>query len=239
MATTTTIMADLKKRRSEKFRSTLARHGMPADRILGVSVADLKLIAKTIKGQQPLAYELYDTGILEPMYLAGLIADGSQMTKAQVNSWAASAESLPMIFEYVVPWVATENPHARALALQWIDFKKKEHIASAGWCTYAGLLATKADEELGLAEIEQLLTRIVKEIGAAQNRVRYNMNGFVIAAGTYVQPLLNQAQAAALKIGSVSVDMGQTACRIPLASAYIEKVVASGRQGRKRKTIRC
>ena len=51
MPTTTTIMADLKRKGSEKFRNTPARHGMPTDRILGVSVANLRLIAKTIKGQ--------------------------------------------------------------------------------------------------------------------------------------------------------------------------------------------
>ena len=130
-----------------------------------------------------------------------------------------------MIFEYVVPWVAIENPHFRALALHWIDLKKKEHVASAGWCTYAGLLATQADEELDLAEIEQLLTRIVKEIGAAQNRVRYNMNGFVIAAGAYVKPLLKQAEAVALKMGLVSVDMGETACKVRLAVISLIKVV--------------
>ena len=66
MPTTTTIMADLKKKSSEKFRNTLARHGMPTDRILGASVANHRLIAKTIKGQQALAYDLCDTGISNP-----------------------------------------------------------------------------------------------------------------------------------------------------------------------------
>ena len=37
----------------------------------------------------------------------------------------------------------------------------------------------------------------------------------------------------------VSVDMGDTACQVPLASAYIEKIEAMGRIGKKRKTMRC
>jgi hypothetical protein len=65
------------------------------------------------------------------------------------------------------------------------------------------------------------------------------MNAFVIAVGTYVKPLLKQAKAAAKKIGAVSVDMGDTACKVPLASAYIERVEAVGRVGKKRKTIKC
>ncbi|MBI3465809.1 MAG: hypothetical protein HY000_22560 [Planctomycetes bacterium] len=65
------------------------------------------------------------------------------------------------------------------------------------------------------------------------------MNSFVIAVGSYVKPLLNEAKAAAKKIGMVSVDMGDTACKVPLATEYIEKVVKAGRVGRKRKTIKC
>jgi len=112
-------------------------------------------------------------------------------------------------------------------------------VAASGWCTYSGLVATKADALLDLAEIERLLATIVKEIHAAPNRVRSAMNGFVIAVGTYVKPLLKQARAAAQKIGEVSVDVGDTACKVPLASAYIAKNEAAGRVGKKRKTIRC
>jgi 3-methyladenine DNA glycosylase AlkD len=54
-----------------------ARHGRATERMFGVSMADLKVIAKTIKGQQALACELYETGNLEAMYLAGMLADGS------------------------------------------------------------------------------------------------------------------------------------------------------------------
>jgi leucyl aminopeptidase len=65
------------------------------------------------------------------------------------------------------------------------------------------------------------------------------MNHFVIAVGSYVKPLLKQAKASAQQIGAVSVDVGDTACKVPLASAYIAKVEAMGRVGRKRISIRC
>ena len=65
------------------------------------------------------------------------------------------------------------------------------------------------------------------------------MNGFVIAVGTYVKPLLKQAKASARQIGAASVDVGDTACSVPLAIAYIEKIESAGRIGQKRKTIRC
>ena len=238
MPTTATIMAELKKKGSEKTRKMYARHGMVTERVFGVSMADLKVIAKTIKAQQALACELYDTGYLDAMYLAGMVADGSQMTRKQLNAWAEGAANLQMISEYTVPWVTVENPDARDLAMQWIK-SKKERVACSGWCTYSGLVALKPDQELNLAEIERLLATVVKEINGAQNRVRYTMNGFVIAVGTCVKPLLKQAKAAARQIGAVSVDLGDTACNVRSAIAQIEKIEASGRVGQKRKTIRC
>jgi hypothetical protein len=143
-----------------------------------------------------------------------------------------------MLSEYSVPWVACESPHARELALKWID-AKKEHVAAAGWNTYAGIVSVRPDAELDLAEIEALLARIERGIGAAPNRVKYCMNGFVIAVGAGVKPLLAKANATAKKLGTVAVDMGGTACRVPDALAMIQKIEGLGRVGKKRKTMKC
>jgi hypothetical protein len=175
---------------------------------------------------------------MDAMYLAGMVADGSKLTREQLNTWVEGAADMQMISEYTVPWVTVENQHARALALQWIK-SKKEHIAAAGWSTYCGLLATRPDDQLDLAEIEGLLDTVVKQIGGAANRVRYTMNMFVISAGGYVKPLLKRAKAVAKQIGAVSVDMGETACKVPSALEYIEKMEARGKLGVKRKTMRC
>lgn len=230
------VLSELKKKGTAQTRATLARHGAPHD-IYGVKVGDLKEIAKKIKGNQSLAYELYETGNADAMYLAGIIADGSQMSKKHLEAWAKGA-TWHMLSEYTVPGVAAESPFARELALKWIK-SKKESIASSGWCTYVGIVAMKPDEELDLTEIQGLLDSIAKEIHSAPNQVRATMNGFVIAVGGYVKPLLKQAKQVAKAIGPVSVDMGDTACKVPLASAYIEKIEAAGRVGKKRKTIKC
>jgi 3-methyladenine DNA glycosylase AlkD len=236
MTTVDQVMAELEKKGSEQTRKTFARHGV-AIPMFGVKVADLKLIAKKIRGQQDLALSLYDSGNYDAMYLAGMIADGSRMTKKQLEGWA-KATTCETLCGYTVPWVATESPYARELALKWID-SKKESLAVMGWSTYAGIVATKDDAELDLGEIQKLLDRVVKEIHAAPNKVRYVMNQFVISVGGYVKPLLKTAKKAAKEIGTVSVDMGDTACKVPNALAYIEKIEAMGRVGKKRKTMRC
>ncbi|MAG57776.1 MAG: DNA alkylation repair protein [Planctomycetes bacterium] len=235
MATASQIMKQLEKKGNAQTRKTFERHGASGD-VFGVRVSDLKVIAKTIKGDQELACELYDTGNYDAMYLAGMVADGGQMTKKQLESWARKA-SWQWISEYTVPWVAAESAHGHALAVKWIG-AKKEAIAAGGWNTYAGLVTMTPDDGLDLKEIKSLLKRIEKDLDDAPNRVRYTMNGFVIAVGSSVAPLAKQAMATAKKLGKVDVDMGGTACKVPLATEYIEKFRKSGR-AKKRKTTRC
>ncbi len=236
MNTVDQVMSELKKKGSAQTRKTYGRHGAP-ESMFGVKVADLKVIVKKIKGNQELALKLYDTGNSDAMYLAGLVADGAQMSKKQLDDWAKNA-SWYMISEYTVPGVAAENKNARELAMKWIK-SKKENIASSGWTTYAGVVAMLPDEELDLAEIKDLLKHIEENISRAPNRVRYAMNGFVIAVGAYVKPLLKQAKATAKKLGEVHVDMGDTACKVPFAPDYISKIEKAGRVGKKRKTMKC
>ena len=238
MPTVASIMAELKSKGKEQTRKIYARHGMDEKRVLGVSVADMKVIAKSIRGRQDLACELWATGIMDAMYLAGMVADGAKLSREQLDTWAESTAGLQMISEYTVPWLTVENAHARALALKWMK-SKKEHIAAAGWSTYGGIVAMKPDAELDLVEIQGLLDIAVKQIAKAPNRVRYTMNTFVICVGGYVKPLLKQAKAVARQLGAVSVNVGETACKVPVALAYIEKIEAAGRLGKKRKTLRC
>ena len=235
MNTVTEVMAELETKGDPRRVRAFARHGAPED-LLGVSVADMKVIAKKIKGRHELACDLYASGNPDAMYLAGLVADGSRMSREQLDEWARGA-TWQMIAEYTVPGVASKSRHAREIASRWID-SGKEEVASSGWNTYAGIVAFTRDEELDLAEIEALLARIETGIDAAPNRVRYTMNGFVISVGAYVLPLNERAKEAARKLGKVEVDMNGTSCKVPLATEYIEKIERAGRAGRKRRGTR-
>ena len=235
MSTVNQVLKALQSKGSAQTQKTYTSHG--ASGAYGVKVADMKVIAKSIKGEQDLAMELYETGHYEAMYLAGMVADGKKMTKRQLDAWAKGAV-WEWNAEYTVPWVASESDHGHTLALKWID-SKTEHVACAGWNTYAGLVITRPDDELDLEEIQSLLERVETEIDNAPNRVKYCMNGFVIAVGCYVTPLNKEAKATAETLGKVEVDMKGTYCKVPLATAYIEKVEKAGRAGKKRKTIRC
>ncbi len=230
------VMSELAAKGTESTKRTLTRHGAK-EPFFGVKIADMKVIQKKIKGDQDLALKLYATGNGDAQYLAGLIADGAKMTKAQLQSWAKSA-NWKMISGTTVPWVASEHPEGLALALQWID-SPKESIAVSGWNTLTNFAIVAPDEKLPLKQFDQLLGRIAKSLSKEPDAVRYAMNGFVIACGTYIAPLGERAISTARQLGKIEVDMGDTACNVPDAENYILK----GRRGApiapKRKTVRC
>ena len=90
-----------------------------------------------------------------------------------------------------------------------------------------------------LNALQGLLERVSATIHDQPDRVRYKMNGFVIALGSYVSDLTDEALRAGEEIGKVHVDMGKTDCKVPFAPDYIRKVAERGRIGKKRKSARC
>ncbi len=212
------------------------KHGAK-EPFFGVKIGDLKPLAKKLKGEQALALELYATGNGDAQYLAGLIADGAKMTRAQVQIWADRA-AWRMISTTMVPVMASEHPDGLALAREWIE-SKKEHVVIAGWHALGALVTIKPDEELPLKEFGALLDRVAKSLPTQPDRVRQAMNYFVIACGTYSAPLATQAIATARKLGRIEVDVGDTDCKIPEAEAYIMKSRRGAPIAPKRQTVRC
>lgn len=221
---------------TEQTRKTYRRHGAP-EPMFGVKIGDLKPIVKLIKGDQALALQLYATGNGDAMYLAGLVAEGKKMKRAELERWVKGA-TWHMISGCTMPWVAAEHADAIEIALTWID-SPKEPIAVSGWATLSSVVCVRPDDDLPVKQIDALLTRVVKTIQASQNRVRYAMNNFVICCGTYVAPLADKAVATARKIGRVEVDMGETDCQVPDAESYILKSRRGLPVAPKRKTTRC
>jgi 3-methyladenine DNA glycosylase AlkD len=230
------ILAQLKPLGSESIKRVLVKHGAK-EPFWGVKITDLKKFQKKIKTNHQLALDLYDTGVSDAMYLAGLIADDAKMTKKNLQRWAKAAP-WSLISECTVAWVAAESNHGRELALEWID-SPKESIACSGWCTLGSLVSIKADDELDLGELKKLLKRVEKTVRDQPNRVRYCMGSFLLCVAAYVKDLTDFAIATAKRIGRIEVDVGETDCKVPYAPEYIEKIKKRGAIGKIRKTVKC
>ncbi len=111
-------------------------------------------------------------------------------------------------------------------------------VASAGWATLSSLVAIKDAAELDLPELKQLLKRVQKTIHQAPDGARYEMNGLITAAGSYVTSLTDLAIEIGETIGPVTADLGDNQCQIPFAPDYTRKVQERGAIGEKRKTAK-
>ncbi|WP_232371604.1 DNA alkylation repair protein [Leptospira ainazelensis] len=229
-------MKELESMGSEGVKKIFLNHGA-REPLFGVKVGDLKKIQKKIKKNHALSLELYNTGNADAMYLAGLIADEKEIQKKEIQSWVKNSAS-PMISECTVAWIAAESGYGWELAKEWID-SPKESIASSGWSTFSSLLSITPDEKIDSKEIQKLLKRVETTIHKSQNRVRYCMNGFVIAAGGFYPPLTEEVLKLSKKIGKVTVMMGKTACKVPDAEETILKMKKMGKLGAKKKEARC
>ncbi len=58
-------------------------------------------------------------------------------------------------------------------------------------------------------------------------------------AGCYVTGPTAKAVETAVAVGPVTIDVGNTACKVPSAADQIAKVTARGTLGTKRKTAKC
>lgn len=234
--TATDILKQLRSLGSEPYKRILFNHGIN-EPVLGVKIEELKKIQKRAGKDHRLALDLYDTGIYDAQYLAGLVVDESKITVKDLKRWLSKANSAAAC-SYVVAAVAADSAHGWDLAHEWID-SPDERTAQTGWVTLTGVVSVRDDSELDVPALKRLLKRVGDTIHDQPDGVRYAMNGFVIALGTYVAALTDTAMKTATRIGTVTVDMGPTACKVPSAPAYLRKAIDRGTVGQKRKTARC
>ncbi|MBI1306629.1 MAG: DNA alkylation repair protein [Bacteroidetes bacterium] len=230
------VMVELESFGKESHRKIYQNHGANVP-VFGVPVGDMKKIQKKIKKNHELSLQLFNTGNGDAMYFAGLIADEKQITKEDLENWARSS-TWYMTSEYTVPWVTAESSFALELGLKWID-DPEENVQTSGWSTLSSWISITPDEEIDKKLFSALLDRVEKSIHSAKNRVRYTMNAFVISVGSYIPDLTEKALNAGKNIGKVQVEMGGTACKVPVIPDYIKKVADKGYIGKKRKEARC
>lgn len=230
------VMDYLESKGSEQTRKIYSKHGAP-ENFFGVKVGDLKPIQKKTKKNQALALELFATGNSDAQYLAGLIADAKAFSKDELEKWAKEA-GWYMVSEYAVAWNVAESDHCMDLCKAWID-SEEERLQECAWASMSSYLGYAPNEAIDVDFHTSLIPRIEKEIHSAGNRVKYTMNGYLIALGGAIPALTTACKEAGDRIGKVDVFMGETSCKVPLIRPYIEKMEDRNRIGKKKKTTKC
>lgn len=205
-------------------RKIYQRHGV-GEQQFGVSVANLRAMAKKIKRDHALARALWASSNHDARCLAMLIADPKQVTADDLDAWVRDLDNY-IVTDALTALIARTG-FTRARMEQWTP-SGDEWIGTAGW-SLLGHLAL-SDKTLPDSYFEPYLAAIEREIHGRKNRVRYAMNGALIAIGGRSEGLRALALAAAARIGPVEVDHGETHCETPDAARYIEKIAARQNQ---------
>jgi 3-methyladenine DNA glycosylase AlkD len=87
------IVAELRRRTDPTRKPGMARVGIDVSRALGVSMPDIRAVARTCGVDHALALELWKTQIHEARILATLVADPDDLTEAQRERWVLDITS--------------------------------------------------------------------------------------------------------------------------------------------------
>jgi 3-methyladenine DNA glycosylase AlkD len=174
-----------------------------------------------------LAEQLWTSGNQDARVLATMIADPNVLTDKQAEAWLKDLSNygLSEMFGDLV----AKSPLAMKKTEKWHK-SKNEWVATTGWRMIAQLAMT--DPHLTDEYFDPYLDQIANGIHQQKNRVRYEMNGALIAIGIRNEKLEKKAITIAKRIGKVEVDHGETGCKTPDAAEYIAKALAFGRRAK-------
>lgn len=104
---------------SARIREEMApRYGIVTDRAFGVSMAQMKVLAKRLGRDHDLAQALWDTGWYEARMVACMVDDPAQVTPGQMDAWRADFDNWG-ITDTVCFKLFDQVPHAPAKVAQW------------------------------------------------------------------------------------------------------------------------
>ena len=110
----------LERMSTKRDRDNLARFGITATRPFGVSMANLKVLAKRLGRNHELAAALWDTGRYEARMLATLVDDPARVTPAQMERWCRDFDNWG-ICDTACFVLFDRTPHAWAKVSEWSD----------------------------------------------------------------------------------------------------------------------
>jgi len=93
MATAKQIISQLKEKANTKSVEGMAKFGMTSTNRLGISVPDMRKLAKQIGKNHDVAMELWDSQISEAQIVAALIAEPEKLTEKQMEHWVKDINS--------------------------------------------------------------------------------------------------------------------------------------------------
>jgi 3-methyladenine DNA glycosylase AlkD len=135
------------KARADKLDG-MSRYGIATENRLGVSVPDMRRLAKEFGKDHGLALQLWKTGIQEARIMAALIDDAQEVSEEQMEEWVKDFNSWD-VCDQVCMNLFDKTPHAWKKVRDWSG-REEEFVRRAAFALIACLAwhDKKADDRM-------------------------------------------------------------------------------------------
>ena len=166
------ILNQLKSLANPETVAGMARFGVNLKNTYGVSIPNLRKMAKQIGRNHLLAQQLWSSGIHEARILAPMIDPPELVTEKQMENWVKDFDSWD-VCDQVCSNLFDKTKFAHRKAIDWSK-RTEEFVKRAGFVLMAALAVH--DKEAGDKEFLEFLPMIKRESSDERNFVKKAVN---------------------------------------------------------------
>lgn len=186
-------VAWLKRHSSNATRDGMARYGIPSDSAFGVTMANMKVLAKQLGRSHELAEGLWATGWYEARMVTSFVDEPARVTPSQMERWCGDFDNWG-ICDTVCFHLFDRTPHAWQKVAEWWD-RDEEFVKRAAFALLWGL--TVHDKQAGDAQFVDGLRFIERAARDQRHFVKKSVNMALRAIGKRNSALNTEAVAVA------------------------------------------
>jgi 3-methyladenine DNA glycosylase AlkD len=193
------VLRELRALRDPAAAEGMRRFGITGKKVLGVSVPELRKLAKKVGKSHELALELWETGVHEARILASMVDQPERVTAEQMDSWTKDFDSWD-VCDGCCGNLFDKTPFAYAKAMEWSK-ADEEFVKRAGFTLMAELAVH--DKLASDAEFRQFFAAIKTGSTDERNFVKKAVNWALRQIGKRNARLNRTAVSVAEEIGRV------------------------------------
>jgi len=156
------VIKKLEELSDPKVAEGIAKYGIKTSKIYGVSIPNLRKIAKEIGKNHRLALALWEINTRETRIIACLIDDPKEVTEEQLETWVSEFDNWE-ICDQCCSNLFEKTKYAYDKAIEWAS-RKEEFVKRAGFVLMARLaLKGKKIEDNAFEDFFQIIKRESKD----------------------------------------------------------------------------
>lgn len=193
------VIQQLKEMAKPENLPGMSRFGINTRNALGISVYDIRRLAKEIGKDHELSLALWDSGIHEARILAGFVDEPSQVTEQQMEDWVLDFDSWDLC-DQICSVLFDKTVFAYSKAKEWSN-RKQEFVKRSAFVLMAAL--SVHDKKAANGKFEEFLPIIEREATDERNFVKKSVNWALRQIGKRNKALNKSAIIAADRIKKI------------------------------------